>query len=178
MRKKRKTKQALAKELRTSRSQLDRLLDPENIVVSLDTISRAGRTLAVTATIVCVPLEGMFAGLFAGSVLPQLGWRPRFLIGGAMPVLFALLLFFALPESPWFLARHRAQWPELSFFLPRFMVRPALDTCYTDQTDERLEQHKGFPALLKPEYRRDSIALWCAFFFACWQSTAHSVGCR
>jgi hypothetical protein len=45
MRKKRKTKQALAKELNTSRSQLDRLLDPRNVTVSLDTISRAARVL-------------------------------------------------------------------------------------------------------------------------------------
>jgi antitoxin HicB len=45
MRKKRTTKQALAKELRTSRSQLDRLLDPQNIAVSLDTISRAAKAL-------------------------------------------------------------------------------------------------------------------------------------
>lgn len=45
MRKQKKTKQALAKELRTSRSQLDRLLDPQNIAVSLDTISRAAKAL-------------------------------------------------------------------------------------------------------------------------------------
>jgi len=45
MRKKKKTKRALAKELNTSRSQLDRLLDPQNIAVSLDTISRAARAL-------------------------------------------------------------------------------------------------------------------------------------
>jgi hypothetical protein len=45
MRKKKKTKQALAKELHTSRSQLDRLLDPQNIAVSLDTITRAARAL-------------------------------------------------------------------------------------------------------------------------------------
>ena len=45
MRKKKKTKQALAKELNTSRSQLDRLLDPQNIAVSLDTITRAARAL-------------------------------------------------------------------------------------------------------------------------------------
>jgi hypothetical protein len=42
---KKKTKQALAKELNTSRSQLDRLLDPQNIAVSLDTITRAARAL-------------------------------------------------------------------------------------------------------------------------------------
>ena len=45
MRKTKKTKQALARELRTSRSQLDRLLDPQNVAVSLDTISRAAKAL-------------------------------------------------------------------------------------------------------------------------------------
>ena len=40
-----KTKQAMAKQLRTSRSQLDRLLDPQNVSVTLDTISRAAKAL-------------------------------------------------------------------------------------------------------------------------------------
>ena len=33
------------------------------------------RTMAVTLTIVCYPLGGMLAGLFAGAILPTLGWR-------------------------------------------------------------------------------------------------------
>jgi hypothetical protein len=41
----RKTKQAMAKQLHTSRSQLDRLLDPRNVSVTLDTITRAARAL-------------------------------------------------------------------------------------------------------------------------------------
>ena len=45
MRKKQKTKQAMAKQLHTSRSQLDRLLDPQNVSVALDTITRAARAL-------------------------------------------------------------------------------------------------------------------------------------
>ena len=40
-----KTKQAMAKELKTSRSQLDRLLDPQNTAVSLDTLARVARVL-------------------------------------------------------------------------------------------------------------------------------------
>jgi antitoxin HicB len=45
MLKQQKTKQAMAKQLHTSRSQLDRLLDPRNISVRLDTITRAARVL-------------------------------------------------------------------------------------------------------------------------------------
>jgi antitoxin HicB len=45
MKEQQKTKQAMAKQLRTSRSQLDRLLDPRNVAVTLDTITRAARAL-------------------------------------------------------------------------------------------------------------------------------------
>jgi hypothetical protein len=51
MQKQHKTKQAMARELRTSRSQLDRLLDPKNISVSLDTITRAAKALGKRVTI-------------------------------------------------------------------------------------------------------------------------------
>ncbi len=45
MQKHRKTKRAMAEQLHTSRSQLDRLLDPQNVSVTLDTITRAARAL-------------------------------------------------------------------------------------------------------------------------------------
>jgi antitoxin HicB len=45
MQEQRKTKQAMAKQLRTSRSQLDRLLDPRNASVTLEMITRAARAL-------------------------------------------------------------------------------------------------------------------------------------
>jgi antitoxin HicB len=45
MKRQQKTKQAMARQLRTSRSQLDRLLDPRNASVTLDTMSRAARAL-------------------------------------------------------------------------------------------------------------------------------------
>src|SRR5271168_1882653 len=45
MQQQQKTKLEMAKQLRTSRSQLDRLLDPQNVSVTLDTITRAARAL-------------------------------------------------------------------------------------------------------------------------------------
>ena len=40
-----KTKREMARQLHTSRAQLDRLLDPQNVSVTLDTITRAARAL-------------------------------------------------------------------------------------------------------------------------------------
>jgi hypothetical protein len=45
MKEQQKTKQAMAKQLHTSRSQLDRLLDPQNVSVTIATITRAARAL-------------------------------------------------------------------------------------------------------------------------------------
>jgi antitoxin HicB len=45
MRRQGKTKLAMAQELRTSRSQLDRLLDQYNVAISLESLARAARTL-------------------------------------------------------------------------------------------------------------------------------------
>lgn len=45
MKNQRKTKKAMAAQLRTSRSQLDRLLDPQNTAVTLDTMTRAAKAL-------------------------------------------------------------------------------------------------------------------------------------
>ena len=51
MQQQKKTKQAMARDLQTSRSQLDRLLDPRNVSVSLDTMARAARVLGKSLVI-------------------------------------------------------------------------------------------------------------------------------
>src|SRR3981081_4217556 len=47
MKRQRKKKQAIAQELQTSRSQLDRLLDPRNTAVTLETITRVAKVLGM-----------------------------------------------------------------------------------------------------------------------------------
>ncbi|MCE5310721.1 MAG: helix-turn-helix domain-containing protein [Acidobacteriales bacterium] len=51
MRERHKTKQAMARELGTSRSQLDRLLDPENVSVSVGAMARAAKALGKSLVI-------------------------------------------------------------------------------------------------------------------------------
>lgn len=45
MEKKQISKNRLAKEMKTSRSQLDRILDPDNTAIQLDTVMKAARVL-------------------------------------------------------------------------------------------------------------------------------------
>ncbi|OWJ98425.1 MFS transporter [Pseudomonas sp. A46] len=122
------------------------------------------RTLAVTATIVCVPLGGMLAGLFASQVLPLYGWRMLFFLGGALPVVLGLLLLATMPESPRFLARRPERWGELGRLLGR-MGRPMPEGVrYVDALEQARERHGGFRDLFSAGYGRDTVAVWAAFF--------------
>ncbi|WP_027818663.1 MFS transporter [Paraburkholderia bannensis] len=120
------------------------------------------RTFAVTATIVCVPLGGMLAGLFAAQVLPVYGWRGLFVAGGVLPLVLAVALLACLPESPRFLARRTQRWPELARLLGRMSREVAPDAAFTDLREQRAEKHVGFTALFRDGRARDSAAIWAA----------------
>jgi AAHS family 4-hydroxybenzoate transporter-like MFS transporter len=92
------------------------------------------RPLAITATIVCIPLGGFLGGIIAGQIVPIYGWRSLFVIGGVVPLALALSLVKVLPESPAFLAaRHQ----------PR--------------------SRGSIAALLAPDLRRDTLSLVLSF---------------
>jgi AAHS family 4-hydroxybenzoate transporter-like MFS transporter len=122
------------------------------------------RTFAVTATILCVPLGGMVAGLFAGQVLPAYGWRGLFVAGGVLPLVLAFALLVALPESPRYLARRPRRWPELVTLLRRMGREVAPDASFTDVREQRAEKHVGFSALFRDGRAHDTFAIWGAFF--------------
>ncbi|MEQ1581583.1 MAG: MFS transporter [Steroidobacteraceae bacterium] len=122
------------------------------------------RTVAVTATIVCYPLGGMIAGLFASGILPTYGWRTLFWLGGTFAMAASVVMYFVMPESPRFLARRPARWPELSKLLSR-MARPtAADTAFTDASEQAAEKRTGFTSLFSDGRARDTLAIWAAFF--------------
>jgi AAHS family 4-hydroxybenzoate transporter-like MFS transporter len=122
------------------------------------------RALAVTLTIVCVPLGGMIAGLAAAQVLPTLGWRALYAIGGAAPLLFASLLLAALPESPRYLARFRERWNELGRILIRMGHSVPAGSVFDVGAERKTEDAVGIGSLLRPAFLRDTLGLWLAFF--------------
>jgi AAHS family 4-hydroxybenzoate transporter-like MFS transporter len=124
------------------------------------------RTLAITGTIVCVPLGGMLAGLYAGYILPVFGWRVLFWLGGALPALVSIVLMVFLPESPRFLVRRQERWGELRGLLQR-MSRPASgNAVFVDVAEQNLEHKAGVRALFQGDRVRDTLALWVAFFLS------------
>lgn len=120
------------------------------------------RTIAVMSTIVCVPLGGALAGSVAAAVLPLAGWRMLFLIGGILPILLSLVMFWLVPESPRFLSRHPDRAPELERLLNRLghAVEPGEMFVESDKPAPGVDQGDFFG----PGRTRSTLALWLTFF--------------
>jgi len=129
------------------------------------------RPFAVTAVIVCVPLGGVFGGLLAAKILPSLGWRALFLVGGLTPLLIAAALAAWPCESPRFLARSPARLDRLMATLKRCgLLWPDGGVPVTHAPAARAGV---VGRLLSEWYRRDTLALWLSLF--CTQVTVYLV---
>ncbi len=123
------------------------------------------RSTAVKLTLVCVPLGGMLGGALAAWVLPRLGWRGLYAIGGALPLLFAIVLWAALPESPRFLARQPAQWSQLARLLTRIGHTIPAGAAFEDRSERETVNRASLRNLFGPGLARETTGLWIAFFF-------------
>lgn len=122
------------------------------------------RPAAVKLTIVCIPLGGMVGGLIAAWVLPAFGWRALYMLGGALPLTFALIMLAVLPESPRFLAQRPAGWPALVRVLNRMGHSVPEGSAFEDTIEKKSTQQAPIRALFGPTLRRDTLGLWLAFF--------------
>jgi AAHS family 4-hydroxybenzoate transporter-like MFS transporter len=136
---------------------------PNAAALAAEYVPANRRPIAVTIAIVCVPLGGTLAGLLGIRALPLLGWKTLFVIGGIVPVSAAVALRWMLPESPRFLARRPERWPELVTVMRRMGHDVAQDSRFTDSGDRSVGR-ASIRSLFMPEFRRDTIALWGAFF--------------
>ena len=115
------------------------------------------RSLAVSITIVCVPVGGVIGGLFAAPLLPRVGWHWFFLTAGALPVLVGLVLALLLPESPQFLEKRRGV---------RLNDRTDTDGPVAGLLPRSTAAMCRDAVRAHPHLVSDTIALWAAFFVA------------
>ncbi|MEN9636102.1 MAG: 4-hydroxybenzoate transporter PcaK [Verrucomicrobiota bacterium] len=135
---------------------------PNAAALTSEYVPRRQRPIAVTLTIVCVPLGGMLAAWTAEHVLPAYGWRTLFVIGGLAPLVTASVLIWLLAESPRFLARAPQHWPKLNRFMERAGHPMPASAGFADPAEGNVPK-ATLAALLAGDFRRDTIGLWIAF---------------
>src|SRR5207248_1366867 len=137
---------------------------PSATAIAAEYVPRRKRPVAVTLTVICVPLGGAFAGWIGGYILPRYGWRVLFGVGGALPLLLAAFLFKVLPESPRYLASLQARWGELRTLLGKLGHTVDADAAFVD-SHEKATRKAAVGELFVPEFRADTIALLACFLF-------------
>jgi AAHS family 4-hydroxybenzoate transporter-like MFS transporter len=121
------------------------------------------RSLAVTLSIVCIPVGGVVGGFIAAAALPELGWRGLFVIAGAAPIALAILLLALLPESPRFLVRRLVDPSALHRIFGKLRIALPEDAEFVDQSEADPSRGRA-SALVRPPFLADTLALWVAFF--------------
>ncbi len=86
---------------------------------------RSSRATMVVLMFTGVTFGGGLPGFVAARYMAEHGWRILFWIGGVAPIVFALILLFALPESIKFLALRPERRGELAALLRR--IDPGLN---------------------------------------------------
>ena len=119
---------------------------------------RRWRSVAVTFGVVCVSIGGILGGVAAAEILPPLGWRWLFYLGGVVTMLFVIFLWFLLPESPRYLAQRPDRRAELDRILQRIGHGSALEPSPA-ANDQSEASHTPISALFAPGLLRDTAAL-------------------
>jgi AAHS family 4-hydroxybenzoate transporter-like MFS transporter len=136
---------------------------PNAAALTAEFVPARQRPLAITLTIVCIPVGGVLAGVAAGTIIPASGWRVLFAAGGLVPLLLAVILFKLMPESPRFLASVPARSAELRTTLRRMGHRVEDDVAFVDASDAAYSRPGSLGDLFAASLRRDTIALIGAF---------------
>jgi AAHS family 4-hydroxybenzoate transporter-like MFS transporter len=123
-------------------------------------------THAIAAAVVGVPIGGMSGAIIASYILQDHGWRSMFVVGGLLPCVAVVVLFFSLPESPRYLATR----PNRRKSLVKVLNRLVGSDRYTTVDEFRLGdiQDESSSArvsmLLAPQLLTETLGLWLIFF--------------
>ena len=75
---------------------------PTTVALTSDYAPARWRTSLVMFMFTGNTIGGFFAGQVAAQILPTWGWQGVFMVGGIVPLVLLVVLFFVLPESPQF----------------------------------------------------------------------------
>ena len=111
------------------------------------------------------PLGAAFGGFLAAWMIPAFGWRSVLMLGGATPLLLAVLLLIALPESVRYRVAHAHSVDKIRATLSR-IGRSAANAASFVMTEQAhaVPGKSGIRLVLSREYIVGSVMLWLTYF--------------
>ena len=111
------------------------------------------------------PLGAAFGGFLAAWMIPAFGWRSVLMLGGATPLLLAVVLLIALPESVRYRVAHAHPIDKIRATLSR-IGRSAANAASFVMTEQAhaVPGKSGIRLVLSREYIVGSVMLWLTYF--------------
>lgn len=119
------------------------------------------RILALVGT--SVPLGAMIPGVLTATHVPVFGWKLLVVVGGVLPVLLAIALVWALPESIKYLALHRARHAQLATVL-QWLDRDLRWVPSSAAVPEVRPAASSFSLLFQNGFAGITLIMWTLFF--------------
>jgi len=123
--------------------------------------SRVTLTMGITVGFTAGAAIGGFVALW---LIPLFGWRSVFFVGGAVPLVIAVAMFFSLPESLQFLAVRRTRLDMLAYWLKK--LDPSIQVNASTEFVSNEKAHRGVPIvhLFREGRSTVTILLWVVYF--------------
>jgi AAHS family 4-hydroxybenzoate transporter-like MFS transporter len=123
--------------------------------------SRVTLTMGITVGFTAGAAVG---GLVALWLIPLFGWRSVFFVGGSVPLVVALVMFWGLPESLQFLAVQRTRLDQLSRWLKQ--LDPSIQVGPSTEYVSNEKARTGVPLMHLFSEGRSTVTLllWVVYF--------------
>ena len=136
-----------------------------NAVTLISEYCPTGRRATLTNAMFCgFPLGAAFGGFLAAWMIPHFGWRSVLVLGGAMPLVLALLLLAFLPESVRYMVAQRAAAAHIRRVLRRVSVDAVHATAFELHEVAPSQSRSGIGTVVSRPYLVGTLMLWAAYF--------------
>jgi AAHS family 4-hydroxybenzoate transporter-like MFS transporter len=139
---------------------------PSFISLASEYVPTKRRAAVVSLLWAAFPLGGVAGGLMASRMIPAYGWHSIFVVGGIIPLIIALLLIVALPESAAFMINRGQPGVRIADTLRRMFPGVTItdDAVFVMRREEAGRVAVG--ELFAAGRGYGTVLLWIAFFFA------------
>lgn len=128
------------------------------------------RSIFVTLTYCGFTVGAAAGGFLSAALLANYGWQSILVVGGIVPIIFAALCIFLLPESPGYLALHPARHARLAALLNK--IEPGVADKNTQFITHAETQQQAQPAntkapflqILSKTHLPVTLMLWLGLF--------------
>lgn len=126
--------------------------------------NRVWRNMAISIMFLGIAIGGVVGSLLAGGLIPVWGWQSVYVVGGALPLIAALVLGWVMPESIRYLANCGGRNEQIATTLNRIHPGGNYHAGQEFVVEQAPADSGPIRQLFAPGYGRDTLLLWAAFF--------------